>query len=93
MLTVEQIQQAAAPSDVKTVYLVPRGEWFNYQAQNISLLSKQLQSWIDVSPKARGQGDFEFFVNEASKVPEDSLRIVRNGWTISAYRQDPWLHR
>ena len=92
-LTVEQIQQAAAPSDVKTVYLVPRGDWFNYQSQNISLLSKQLQSWIDASPKARGQGDFEFFVGEAAAVPEDSLRIVRNGWTINAYVQDPWLHR
>ena len=92
-LTVEQIQQAAAPSDVKTVYLVPRGDWFNYQSQNISLLSKQLQSWIDASPKARGQGDFEFIDGEAAAVPEDSLRIVRNGWTINAYVQDPWLHR
>lgn len=90
MLTVEQIQQAAAPSDVKTVYLVPRSNWNNLRARNITSLARILQEWIDASPKARGQGDFALYVGEASKVPEDSLRIVQNGWTINAYRQDPW---
>lgn len=91
-LTVEQIQQAAAPSDVHTVYLVPRGNWTNYRSNNISLLSKRLQTWIDASPKARGQGDFEFFVGEAAAVPEDSLRMVKNGWTINAYKHGTWQH-
>ncbi|MBO8407269.1 MAG: hypothetical protein IAC77_02285 [Proteobacteria bacterium] len=91
-LTVEQIQQAAAPSDVHTVYLVPRFLWNNFSANTISVFANKLQEWIDASPKARGQGDFNFALGEASKVPEDSLRIVRNGWTINAYRQDPWQH-
>ena len=88
----KQIQQAAAPSDVHTVYLVPRYLWNNFSANTISVFANKLQEWIDASPKARGQGDFNFALGEASKVPEDSLRIVRNGWTINAYRQDPWQH-
>lgn len=92
MLTVERIQQAAAPSDVKTVYLVPRGNWSNLRSQNISIFSHSLQKWVDASPKARGQGDFDFQLGEASKVPEDSLRIVKNGWTINAYRHGTWQH-
>lgn len=91
VLTVEQIQQAAAPSDVKTVYLVPRGSWNNFYKKSISGTAATLQTWIDASPKARGQGDFDFQFGEASKVPEDSLRIVQNGWTINAYRHGTWI--
>ena len=72
---------------VKTIYLVPENNWSNYLYHNItSLRNNVLEYAINYSPKVRGKGDLNFRLGEASKVPEDSLWYVRNGWTINKNR-------
>ena len=72
---------------VKTIYLVPEGTWSNYYTASITALRVNgVEYPINYSPKVRGKGDFDFGLGEASKVPEDSLWFVRNGWTINKYR-------
>ena len=69
---------------VRTIYLVPQGSWENYNRFSITgMREKTLEKILDYSPKFRGKGDFDFKVGEASKVPEDSLWFVSNGWTIN----------
>ncbi len=78
------IQEIASQPDVRTIYLIPQGDWFTCYANNIRILTTNLKPMINASPKTRGQGDFNFFPGEASKVPEDSLWIAQQGWTINA---------
>lgn len=81
------IQEIADQPDVRTVYLIPTGGWDNFWASNISRFTKTtLRPAIDISPKVRGKGDFDFYPGQASKVPEDSLWITQQGWTINKYR-------
>ena len=42
-----------------------------------------------MSPKMRGRGDFDFKLGEASKVPDDSLWFIKQGWTINKAYQKP----
>ena len=78
------IQEIASQPDVRTIYLIPQGDWFTCYANNIRIFTPKLKQMINASPKTRGQGDFNFFPGEASKVPEDSLWITQQGWTINA---------
>jgi len=73
---------------VRTLYLVVEGEWQNWEAANISDCRKRFfQPRIEMSPKIRGKGDWRFPVGIASKVPNDSLWFVQQGWTINKYLQ------
>lgn len=70
---------------IKNIYIVPeKGTWSTYDASDI-IASKQktLIPALSFSPKIRGKGDFNFKPGEASKIPEDSLWFVQNGWTIN----------
>ncbi len=68
---------------IDTVYLVPISVW-SYNSEAIHYIRKNfLEQFINYSPKIRGKGDFPFRTGEASKVPEDSLWFVQNGWTIN----------
>ncbi len=72
---------------VKTIYLVPEGDWSNELSNNVNAIRVNILEYpINYSSKVRGKGDFNFRLGEASKVPEDSLWYVRNGWTINKYR-------
>lgn len=78
------IKYLDAQPDIRTIYLVPKDNWSTLKATNISSLRDKVLSYaIDYSPKVRGRGDFNFKLGEASKVPEDSLWYVKNGWTIN----------
>lgn len=69
---------------IRTIYLVPVGSWTNYRNTEITALrGATLEMLLDYSPKFKGKGDFNFRIGEASKVPEDSLWYVANGWTIN----------
>ena len=78
------IEEIASQPDVRTIYLIPLGDHHTCYANNIRILTTNLKPRINASPKTRGQGDFNFFPGEASKVPEDSLWITQQGWTINA---------
>ena len=68
---------------IYTVYLVPISVWSN-KSEAINYIRKKILVQIRKnSPKIRGKGDFPFRTGEASKVPEDSLWFVQNGWTIN----------
>ena len=56
-------------------------------ANDKSVKKGLLQPTMEISPKMRGQGDFDFKLGAASKVPTDSLWFVKNGWTINIQSQ------
>ena len=83
----DTINKYSKDKNIKTIYLVPEGDWSNLTAQNITALRNHALRYAKTnSPKVRGKGDFDFGLGEASKVPEDSLWYIRNGWTINKYR-------
>lgn len=84
-LTPEILQSYANDPTIRTIYIVPvENHWYTFAAHNITYTRKNfLQPRLDISKKIRGKGDFNFKVGEASKVPEDSLWYVANGWTIN----------
>ena len=68
----------------KKIYLVPMGHWKQYDLDSISYLYHEvLEAKMEMSPKIRGRGDFDFKPGEASKSITDSLWFVGNGWTIN----------
>ena len=84
VLTFETLQNYAADKSVRTIYLIPVESWTNATHPNITYLRNNfLQPRLNISKKIRGRGDFNFKLGEASKVPEDSLWYVQNGWTIN----------
>lgn len=85
----DKLSSYAKNPTIRTIYIVPAGEWYVCAAHNITYLRNNfLQPRLNVSPKIRGKGDFDFEVGEASKVPEDSLWYVANGWTINKALQN-----
>lgn len=85
----ENIKKIAAEPDVRTIYMIPQGYWGNLNSTNISNMRKNLlQPAIEASPKARGAGDFQFRIGEASKTKQDSLWYIQHGWTINKCLQN-----
>lgn len=83
-LNKEELQELAADKTVKYIFLKATCHWDSYTAKSIPLLrSKFFQPRIELSSKIRGRGDFDFKLGEASKVPDDSLWFVQQGWTIN----------
>lgn len=82
-LNKEKLQKLITDTSVRYVYLTAKHSWDGWTAKNIEALRPFLQKRIEMSPKIRGRGDFDFKWGEASKVPEDSLWFVKNGWTIN----------
>ncbi len=89
ILTFETLQNYANDKTIKTIYLVPTRHWNSRVARNITEMRRKFfQPRMEISPKIRGRGDFDFVLGEASKVPEDSLWYVHQGWTINkAYQR------
>ena len=88
VLTFEALQNYANDETIKNIYLVPIEHWDGNMAGNITFMrNNSLQPRLNISPKIRGRGDFDFYWGEASKVPNDSLWFVKNGWTINKYHQ------
>lgn len=84
ILTFETLQNYANDKTIKTIYLVPTKHWNGLAAHNITYFrNKFLQPRLNISSKIRGRGDFDFALGEASKVPNDSLWFVQQGWTIN----------
>ncbi len=78
------IKDYVAQPNVRTIYLVPEGDWGHISAAGIPAIRKKtLEYAINYSPKVRGRGDFTFRPGRASMFPEDSLWYVQNGWTIN----------
>ncbi len=74
--------------DIKTVYLHSIGDWSSEDSSSINLMVRyRMRPLFETSSKLRGRGDFNFKLGEASKVPEDSLWFVRNGYTINKQYQ------
>ena len=84
VLSYEVLHNYANDKTIKNVYLVPTKHWDSYVAGNITFMRNNfLQPRLDISPKISGRGNFDFVLGEASKVPNDSLWFVKNGWTIN----------
>ena len=83
-LNKEKLQKLANDKSVRYIYLMPIKHWDGWVDHNIVALRKGLlQPTIEISPKMRGRGDFDFRLGAASKIPIDSLWFVKNGWTIN----------
>lgn len=83
-LNKEKLQELANDKSVKTIYLTPIKHWDGWDDNGIIILRKGLfQPTMEISSKMRGRGDFDFKLGAASKVPDDSLWFVQQGWTIN----------
>lgn len=83
------IRDLAEQPDIRTVYLVPDGSWIVYGQVSVhDLVNDYLRPAINISPKVRGKGDFNFWPGAASLVPQDSLWITQQGWTINSHLQN-----
>ena len=80
---IQEILNSKGANNIRNIYLIPEeGTWSNVSSVQ-SIRNKVLQPSLELSPKVRGKGDFNFEVGWASKVPEDSLWYVQHGWTIN----------
>ena len=79
------LQKLVQDKTVRYVYLFACDHWDNYtHTESIyRLRTRVLQPCIEMSPKMRGRGNFDFKPGVASQVPSDSLWFVKNGWTIN----------
>lgn len=83
-LNFPKLQELVKDKEIRSIYLIAVRHWDSFSAKNISLLRINFfQKRIEMSSKIRGRGDFDFKLGEASKVPEDSLWFVQQGWTIN----------
>ena len=83
-LDVNNIKRILQDKNIRYLYLTPRKNWTGWEVPHILFLRNAgLQLCLEVSPKVRGRGNFDFKLGEASKIPEDSLWFVKNGWTIN----------
>lgn len=88
-MEISEIEQYAKDPTVRTIYLVPTGDWQRALYGNINFMRKNfLQPRLDVSPKVWGRGDFNFIPGQASQIPGDSLWYIQHGWTINKYLQN-----
>lgn len=78
--------------DIRTIYLTPAindSKWYSIRSYEISIFKRYyMEPIINYSPKIRGRGDFTFNPGEASKIPNDSLWFIQNGWTINKALQN-----
>ena len=83
-LNLQPFRDLANDKTIRYIYLVPTGTWGGLMDKNITIFRQNaLQPAIEISPKIKGKGDFNFHLGEASKVPADSLWYVQQGWTIN----------
>jgi hypothetical protein len=88
-IEISEIERYAKDPSVRTIYLVPIGNWQRAERIGIrSLRQKFLQPRLDISPKVWGRGNFTFSPGEASVIPSDSLWYIQHGWTINKYLLD-----
>ena len=87
-LDVNYVKQVLQDKNIRYLYLSPQKHWTGWEVPHILFLRNAgLQKCLDISPKVRGRGNFDFKPGEASKIPEDSLWFVKNGWTINKNNQ------
>lgn len=80
----EKIKEIASQPDVRTIYLIPQGDWLLLRSDNITYMRKNgLEPAINASEKTTGGGDFRFSPGVASQVKEDSIWITKQNWTIN----------
>lgn len=85
-ITIENIKTHTNMPDVRYVYMITKNdkEWHTCTAGNIQNTRRYLEPRIAINPqKVRGKGNFCFKPGEASKIPQDSLWFIQNGWTIN----------
>jgi hypothetical protein len=84
--TFEQIKASADSSSVRTIYLRPLGNFTGFAQENITgMRNKYFQPTVEISPKVRGIGNFEFVPGRV--LPTDSLWYLANGWTINQHQK------
>lgn len=85
--TVRDTLNKYGEKNIKHIYLVSTGYWNSLPPTSISKMREyMLEPAINLSPKKiSGRGDFGFGKGMASQVPQDSLWLVKNGWTITPF--------
>ncbi len=82
----EKIAAYANDPTVEKIVNKATGDWSECKADVIVFLNRNvLPDMFKVAKgKGIGDGDFNFVLGEASKVPDDSIGIVKRGFTINA---------
>lgn len=88
VLALDVLQKYVDDPSVRNIYMYVEGDWTNVVAKNIQEMKDRFyKPRIELSPKIHGRGNWTFKPGEASKVPEDSLWYVQQGWTINKHLQ------
>lgn len=84
----EKIGTYANDSTVEKIVNKVAGDWREYNADVVTFLNRRvLPDMFKVAKgKGVGEGDFNFMPGEATKVADDSLGIVKRGFTINAQK-------
>lgn len=77
--------------DVRYIYIYVSPDdysFMNCTAKSIRAMTKNvLKPAMEYSKKTRAKGTFRFSAGEPSKVPEDSLWLIQQGWKIKNQNQ------
>ncbi len=76
----------ANDSTVEKIVCKVIGDWSQGEAAAVTFFNKNLIPRMDEAAKGKwiGEGDLNYKLGEASKVPDDSIGIVKRGFTINA---------
>ena len=81
--SIDNIRAYAADKSVANIYLTldDSNNFSRFGTQNLSNVHSYLEERTSVSPKVHGRGDFNIPFGRINK--EDSLWLVKNGWTVN----------
>ena len=82
----EELGIYANDSTVEKIVCKATGDWSSYNSESVTFFYRNVIPDMDKAAKGKwiGEGDLNFKLGEASKVPDDSIGIVKRGFTINA---------
>lgn len=87
----EVLQKHIDNPSVRHIYMIPpdNDRFMGFAEGNISASREWFfEPRMELSPKMRAKGNFRFKSGIPSKIPEDSLWFVKQGWTINKHLQN-----
>ncbi|MCQ2374882.1 MAG: hypothetical protein MJ069_03150 [Salinivirgaceae bacterium] len=82
----EELRIFANDSTVEKIVCKATGDWSSYNSESVTFFYRNVIPDMDEAAKGKwiGEGDLNYKLGEASKVPDDSIGIVKRGFTINA---------
>ncbi len=84
----EELGGWANDSTVEKIVCKATGDWSSYNSEAVTFFNRTIVPKMDHVAKGKwiGEGDLNYKLGEATKVADDSLGIVKRGFTINAQK-------